>query len=144
MKKILWWFVFILLCIWQLPQLIIAGLMLPFIGKPSQKIKRHYNFCFVVPKLPDGIGGISLGPVSYVLPQMNKADIAHELDGHTVDSKIWGPLYLFVIGFPSYIWSKVYLKKNKCYYDFYTERFANKHAGLEVDKYCNLKFKKKK
>ena len=139
----LWWFAFILLCIWQLPQLIIAGLMLPFIGKPSQKIKRHYNFCFVVPKLPDGIGGISLGPVSYVIPQMDKADVAHELDGHTVDSKIWGPLYLFVIG-----------AGVGTYYVFNWTMFGplflvflflgNKHAGLEVDKYCNLKFKKKK
>ena len=26
---------------------------------------------------------------------------------------------------------------NKCYYDFYTERWANKHAGLEVLKTAN-------
>lgn len=140
MKKILWWIVFILLCIWQLPQLIVAAVMLPFLGDIKLKASRHYNFCFVASKMA---GGISLGPIAYVSPRAGKEVVAHELDGHTVDSKIWGPLYLFIIGLPSLTWAGTYLKKRKCYYDFYTERLANKHAGLEVDKYCNLKFKKK-
>ena len=41
------------------------------------------------------------------------------------------PLYLFVIGIPSIMWAWLG-DDNKCYYDFYTERWANKHAGLEV------------
>ena len=33
MKKIFWWIIFILLFIWQLPQNLIAVLMIPFLGK---------------------------------------------------------------------------------------------------------------
>jgi hypothetical protein len=55
--------------------------------------------------------------------------IAHEY-GHMEDSKIFGWFYLFVIGIPSLLNNK--FKFTKCYYDFWTEKRANKHAGLEV------------
>lgn len=137
-KSILWWIIFILLCIWQLPQLLVALVMLPFLGKIKLIGDRHYNFCFESEEMS---GGISLGPLAYVSKYlaMNKAGVAHELDGHTVQSKILGPLYLFVIGIPSIVWAMT--SGNKCYYSFYTESWANKCANLEVDEYCDLKFK---
>lgn len=88
-------------------------------------------------------GGISLGPFAFVSSYSNKPEvIAHETDGHTVDSKIFGPLYLFIIGVPSILWAWLYDNKKHCYYDFYTERRANRFAGLVVGKYCKLEFEK--
>jgi hypothetical protein len=141
-KSFWWWIVFILLVIWQLPQFIVAVVMLPFLGKMKLVGDRHFNFCFVADRMA---GGISLGPFAYVSKAIDRYDrreetIAHELDGHTVDSKIWGPLYLFVVGIPSIL--NAQFDFTKCYYDFYTERWANNHAGLTTDEKCNLVFKK--
>lgn len=89
-------------------------------------------------------GGISLGPLCFVSPQMSKfpTHVAHELDGHTKDSLIFGPLYLVFIGIPSILWAMTYRLGNSCYYKFYTERWANRHAGLIVVDDCELMFKK--
>jgi len=139
-KGFLWWVVFVLLTIWQLPQFLVAVVMLPFIGKLKLIAERHYNFCFVGEGMS---GGISLGPFCYVSPYLTgDTHVAHELDGHTVDSKIWGPLYLFVIGIPSLL--NAMYDFTECYYDFYPERWANKHAGLATDNRCNLYFIKDK
>lgn len=140
-KGILWWFVFTLLCIWQLPQVLVALVMLPFIGKLKLVADRHFNFCFVGEGMS---GGISLGPFAFISKRLDASErreeyIAHELDGHTVDSKIWGPLYLFVIGIPSIL--NAACDFTECYYDFYPEKLANKHAGLTTDENCRLKFK---
>lgn len=138
-KSFLWWIVFTILCIWQLPQLIVGLLMWPFLGKKRLVADRHFNFCW---EGEDMSGGISLGPIAYVSPTSAKRQevIAHETDGHTVDSKIFGPLYLFVIGIPSIL--NAMFDFTECYYDFYPERWANKHAGLAVDERCILRFKK--
>lgn len=73
-------------------------------------------------------GGVSLG--SFIF--MNQADsdntFKHEF-GHTLQSRILGPFYLFVIGIPSIMWAWV---RRKCrmwdvsYYSFYTEKWADK------------------
>lgn len=140
-KNFLWWIEFVLLCIWQLPQLLIALIMWPFLGEKTLIADRHHNLCY---KGENMSGGISLGPIAYVSKYLAKKPegISHEVDGHTYDSKMFGPLYLFIIGIPSIVWAWLYNSKKHCYYDFYTEKRANRWAGLEVDKYCNLKFKK--
>ena len=60
--------------------------------------------------------------------------IKHEY-GHTIQSKYLGWLYLLVIGLPSLIWSQCFEKYRKKtgtgYYDFYTEKWANKLGGVE-------------
>ena len=138
-KNALWWFVFTLLCIWQLPQLLIGLIIMPFLGNKKLIADRHFNFCW---KSPDMSGGISLGPIAFVSEASSKEEIvAHEVDGHTVDSKIFGPLYLLIIGLPSIIWAWTSTRE-QCYYSFYTEKRANKWAGLIVDEYCHLHFKK--
>ena len=141
-KTIVWWAVFILLCIWQLPQLLIGLIMWPFLEKKRLIADRHFNFCFEGENMS---GGISLGPIAYVSKYMSKHTecISHELDGHTMQSKYLGPLYLFIIGIPSILWAWLYNPKKHCYYDFYTESWANNFANLDVDKFCNLKFKNK-
>ncbi|NLZ25367.1 MAG: hypothetical protein GX891_02800 [Clostridiales bacterium] len=52
--------------------------------------------------------------------------------GHTIQSLIWGPLYLLTVGAPSFIWANVpYFKKKReskkiSYFDVYPESQANK------------------
>ena len=88
-------------------------------------------------------GGISLGNFAFLSPisAKNEPSIAHEQLGHTVDSKWMGPLYLFIIGIPSIL--NAWLDFTECYYDFFTERLANKHAGLIVKSFsgrCYIDF----
>lgn len=56
--------------------------------------------------------------------------IAHEY-GHTVQSALFGPLYLPIMGLPSALWANTRAAaqrrcaQNRSYYDFPTERLAN-------------------
>lgn len=62
--------------------------------------------------------------------------IKHEY-GHSIQSKMLGPLYLFIIGLPSFLWAwlgdNYRAKHNRSYYDFYTESWANKLGGAYQD-----------
>ena len=143
-KSILWWTIFVLLAIWQLPQFLVAVFMLPFIGNLKLIAERHFNICFVGSEMA---GGISLGPFAYISNGLNNSykreeHIAHELDGHAKQSRLLGWFYIPLIGFESLLWAFFYNKEKHCYYSFYTEKTANYFAGLETDEYCNLKFKK--
>lgn len=133
MKKLANILIFCLLFIWQLPQNLVALCWLPFAGR--FRILTYRNFCIaLVGRLPKGVGGVSLGNFAIISPTcaQNERIVRHEVDGHTVDSKIFGPLYLLVVGLPSAIhllWQSR-CAPNKKYDDFYTERWANRHAGL--------------
>ena len=130
LKKIGHAILFVLLFIWQLPQNLVALVMMPFIGKMELISYRQFCFAFKASRMA---GGISLGNFAFLDPYLSRkpASVDHEQLGHTVDSKILGPLYLFVIGIPSLCWA-AFGDDSKCYYSFYTERWANKHADLEV------------
>ena len=138
-KNFLWWIKFIILFIWQLPQNIVALAMMPFLGKLKLIKVDNYCFAFSGKKMS---GGISLGSFVFLSNYMGMVDryVAHEY-GHVVDSHIWGPLYLFVIGIPSIL--NAAFNFTDCYYDFYTEKWANKHAGLGVNDRCRTYFLKK-
>ena len=118
--------------------------MMPFMGKLTKLCYRNYCVCYVAEKMS---GGISLGNFAYVSPRSAKepTTIAHEIDGHTKQSKLLGPLYLLIIGIPSISWA--YLRdreKYPNYYAFYTESWANKCAGLivkEINGYYYTDFK---
>ena len=114
----------ILLYIWQLPQNLLGLLLLLFykvdkiVDYKDKKIRVCKNFS----------GGISLGNYIIVCREDQKM-IMHEY-GHTLQSKMLGPLYLIVIGLPSLVWAALYgpiipWSKNG-YYKFYTEKWADK------------------
>lgn len=115
------------LYIWQLPQNLLGLLLLCFYKhEKKEKYGITYYYC---PTMP---GGISLG--KYILVgHENKLTIKHEA-GHCEQSKMLGPLYLIVIGLPSIVWAGMYgiiIKPTKNgYYKFYTERWADKLAGI--------------
>lgn len=130
-----WWLIFSILILWQLPQNLFALIMLPFMGKLRIVAIRHYSICLEGSNMS---GGISLGNFCFVSKSgaRRETTVMHELDGHTVDSKIFGPLYLIIIGIPSMLNAMMFF--TDCYYDFYTEKWANKHAGLTTNNCCQL------
>jgi hypothetical protein len=77
------------------------------------------------------ISGIALGN-NIIMNKKFKKDVfikKHEC-GHTIQSLRLGALYLLVIGIPSFIMSqKGVCKTKEQYYDFYTEKWANKLGG---------------
>ena len=127
----------ILLYLWQLPQNLLGLLLLAIYGRV---IPIDFRGDLWRSRLPSSMiyfvggfhGGISLG--RYVLLSGYYAtayDVwAHER-GHSIQSMILGPLYLFVIGLPSLLWAAWWNEsRNRDYYSFYTERWADYLGGV--------------
>lgn len=114
--------------IWQFPQNLIGLIVARFC---KVKFCSHYKdaiVCYWNLK-----SGLSLGKYIFVHIKADKRTIKHEY-GHTIQSKYLGWFYLLVIGLPSLVWAgcgKAYRKKhNVSYYDFYTEKWADKLGGV--------------
>ena len=135
MGRLLYWIAYGLLFLWQIPQNIVALCMMPFLGKLTKIRSTKWSAAYMGGNMQ---GGISLGCFCFLSPRLSMRDSAvrHELDGHTWDSRIFGPLYLLIIGLPSLL--NAWIGFTPCYYDFPTERLANRHAGLGVDENCRL------
>ena len=129
MKLIMKYIRNLILFIWQLPQHIVAIIYFGYLVMMCKDLGEdsRYKQAIVIPCVMRG--AITLG--NYVFVGLNseyKKTIKHEL-GHTIQSKILGPLYLIVIGIPSITYCGLrrlfpsLRKKN--YYDFYTEKWAN-------------------
>lgn len=119
--------------VWQLPQNIL-GLFYRYIANVSNNVSdnKNYNVYFKTSK-----GSVSLG--KYIFVYVNTSGLSktiqHEV-GHYKQSLMLGPLYLLVIGIPSITWATLhsyipYFRKYN-YYQFYTEKWANKLAGLKT------------
>lgn len=125
----------ILLYIWQLPQNLLGLIMMLFM-KPYISKEKYRGITYVVSKKM--AGGISLG--NYIILSSSYADKIRSKNiwdhewGHTRDSRMFGPLYLIVIGLPSIIWAWMYGKvipyTHNGYYKFYTERRADRLGGV--------------
>jgi hypothetical protein len=120
----------ILLYIWQLPQNLLGLLLVAVLNPDDRYDFEGATLCYSSRMS----GGISLG--RYIVVDSRMADYTgkverHEL-GHTMQSKILGPLYLLVIGLPSILWAAWHRKhKERSYFAFYTERWADKLGGVE-------------
>lgn len=135
----------VLLYIWQLPQNLLALILMPvyniIIGKPE--IREYKGIKYVWYK--DWRNGVSLG--NYVLIGTyydNRLDTINHEYGHTRQSVYLGPLYLILIGLPSIVWNTIdriltrtveswtWEKSYKIYYYYMPwERWADKLGGVE-------------
>jgi len=93
-----------------------------------------YKYCDAyVTHVPGRWGGISLSRYIFADDHYYKSDLIKHEYGHTIQSKKLLLFYLPIIGLPSLIWNKCFkqyrLKKQKSYYSFYTESWANKLGG---------------
>lgn len=116
--------------------LLMAGLL---VARPSRARElRTFHGAVVVPW---GQVGGSMGMGMFIFfghDGRQGADriLVHEY-GHTIQSCILGPAYLFVIGLPSLLWAWLPACRNRragdpfAYFDFYPERWAN-YAGTRV------------
>ena len=129
MKLIMKYIKNLILFIWQLPQHIVALIYFGYLVMMCKDlgIDSRYKQAIVIPCVMRG--AVTLG--NYVFVGLNseyRKTVKHEL-GHTIQSKILGPLYLIVIGIPSITYCGLrrlfpsLRKKN--YYNFYTEKWAN-------------------
>lgn len=129
--------------IWQLPQNIVALVLLLIWRKRSQI--SSYKGCYAY-TVYNFSAGVSLGNFCFVgrfyeeAPDLLYPYVLHEMKGHGYQSRLLGPLYLIVIGIPSFIHAQL-CKDNTKYYNFYTERWANKIAGICFDPQAGLVFK---
>ena len=124
--------IFLALWIWQLPQNLL-GLLLVTILRPEDCYDLEgVKLCYASRMR----GGISLGKyiiVRSVFRGMNDQTEKHEL-GHARQSRMLGPLYLIVIGLPSLLWAAWWNEgRNRSYYSFYTERWADYLGGVNRD-----------
>ena len=129
MKLIMKYIRNLILFIWQLPQHIVAIIYFGYLVMMCKDlgVDSRYKQATVIPCIMRG--AVTLG--NYVFVGLNseyRKTVKHEL-GHTIQSKILGPLYLIIIGIPSITYCGLrrlfpsLRKKN--YYNFYTERTAN-------------------
>ena len=134
MKKI--WEV--LLYCWQLPQNLLGLLLLAIYGRVVPINFRGDGWRSHLPSsmlyFIDGFpGGISLG--RYILVSgrsFTDSKVWYHERGHSIQSMILGPLYLFVVGLPSLLWADWWNPgRNVSYYWFYTERWADKLGGVD-------------
>lgn len=121
---------------WELPQNVVGAIVVKlFKAKYCGTFEDASVYCWKVQ------GGMSLGKYIFVpntyayLPEDTlKRLVMHEY-GHTIQSKYLGWFYLLVIGLPSLIWAWCFAgyrkQNNKSYYDFYTEKWADKLGGVE-------------
>lgn len=121
--------------LWGLPQNLIGGLMFLLLKNKSKKIEIYKDSTIVF--LKKGRGAVSLGKFIFFFSDYGVntlKTIKHEY-GHSIQSKILGPLYLIIIGLPSIVWAGLFKNYRKetgtSYYSFYTEKWADKLGGVE-------------
>ena len=129
MKLIMKYIRNLILFIWQLPQHLLTIIYIGYLVMMCKDcgVDSRYKQATVIPCVMQG--AITLG--NYVFVGLNseyRLTVKHEL-GHTIQSKILGPLYLIVIGIPSITYRSLRRLfpslRRKNYYNFYTERWAN-------------------
>ena len=129
MKLIMKYIRNLILFIWQLPQHIVALIYFGYLVMMCKDlgVDSRYKQATVIPCIMRG--AVTLG--NYVFVGLNseyKETVKHEL-GHTIQSKILGPLYLIVIGIPSITYCglrRIFPSlRKKNYYDFFSDKSAN-------------------
>lgn len=112
-----------IMLLWQLPQ-ILLGFLVRIICRTSL-IRRSGYVRFYSWGLRSGL---SLGWFCFVPKDAPERMIRHEF-GHTVQSRLLGPLYMPIIGIPSFIWATLLslgVLKGCDPLSFYTEKWAEK------------------
>jgi hypothetical protein len=132
----------VILWIWQILQNIGGLIVLAIMGYERVLTAENGNKVYFSKKMS---GGISLGKYSIISDyyirkcktdeEILALDVTkHEALGHGKQSRWLGPFYLPIVGLSSIIWAGLYgavipYTKNG-YYKFWTERWADKLAGV--------------
>lgn len=127
-KSVLHAFVQGLLFIWQLPQNLVGLLYMLVLSKEKCIFTQRGVRFYIAPTMT---GGVSLGMFVFISDNSayKQACYDHEF-GHCRQSRILGPLYLPTVGLCSGLHCVFHNPINGSYYDFWTERWANKLGGV--------------
>ena len=116
---------------WGLPQTA-AGAVLYL----KHRNDEHFSYRGATATVWNSDRGVSLGKFIFVPAKSSEFLIDHEY-GHTIQSLILGPMYLFLVGAPSMAWNRLPYFANKrkktgrSYYSALFERTANQ-LGAKV------------
>ena len=118
----------ILLYIWQLPQHLLALVILAILHLTGKlyTTRKGATHIYIRQTLFDV--SFSLGNYVFLTHDYTKTILKHEL-GHCLQSIILGPLYLLIAGLPSIsrnIYSRICKKDEKWYYRSFPENWADK------------------
>lgn len=115
-----------LLWTWELPQTLL-GCLLIIMYNAKLLEKRDERRIYSSRTMP---GGISLGKYIIIDSRYNKYDKTKDHEyGHCIQSSYLGWLYLPIVGVCSILNAGFGFTKN--YYDFWTEKWADKLGGVE-------------
>ncbi len=123
---------------WGFPQNLLGFLLMLYHRRAPRST---YRDCVVIHW--SGSGSMSLGMFLFLGNTHDRRVLVHEF-GHSVQSMLLGPLYLPVIGIPSFIWCnlppfrKLRKEKGVSYYRFYPESSANFLGNLVTKEDCDL------
>lgn len=127
--KIINFFIFI----WQLPQHLLAMILIGIYSIKIKHITKHEKSnVFFIEGFP---AGISLGKyiiINFSLMSSNTV-VKHEY-GHSIQSKILGPLYLLIVGLPSItfnVLTRLGKLDRRTYYNRFPENWADKLGGVK-------------
>lgn len=119
-----------LLFLWCFPQNLL-GFIVKTVTR-AERVGDHYRY-------ENKSGSVSLGEYIFLAPYDwgDERVLAHEM-GHREQSRRLGWLYLLIIGLPSVIWQSCFrwyrIKYKVGYYEFYTEKWADKLGGVRQSK----------
>lgn len=123
---------------WGFPQTLL-GFILYMIHR--DKPHKKYHGCIVTHWGKSGSLGV--GMFLFLGKTNDRRVLVHEF-GHSVQSAILGPLFLPVMGIPSFLWCnlppmrKLRREKGVSYYAFYPESTANHLGSLVTKEPCDL------
>lgn len=124
-KKAFWF-------IWGLPQNLFGVILYLILKRKAVKTEDYKDSKVLYTKWRHG--AVSLGLFIFMFGEYwigDEETIKHEY-GHSIQSKILGPLYLIVIGIPSLLWAGfIHNLTKKSYYWFYPEAWADKLGGVD-------------
>lgn len=129
----------ILKFLWQLPQLLLGVIVWLFLSRDADVkfiyLNEKKTVWYGIEHYPWKLkSGLSLACFIFVPKDADDKMILHEF-GHSKQSLYLGWLYLLIIGIPSFIWACLYkipaINKRWNYYDFYTEKWADKLGGVK-------------
>lgn len=127
----------LLLWVWQLPQHLLAGLLMLwefFVNRKLKQtiIKKNNDVIYFL--IPNCNYGVSLGNYIFIDIKWSKEKTMLHEYGHSVQSRRFGWFYLLVVGIPSIIrniYSRIFNKSNAWYYSGYPEKQADKLGGVK-------------
>lgn len=132
---------------WGFPQTFIGWILSKTLyrGCKRRRTETSERFCVSLMEVPLEVynarrkvlsrcAGVSLGRYIFLnCFELTKEDIAHEC-GHSVQSRMTGPLYLLVVGIPSMfgnILARFNARRARTYYEHYPEAWADRLGGVE-------------